>query len=40
MAADNLSLRSDIDTIYRNYEALKKFALQNGVSVPSELENL
>ncbi|XP_071526991.1 transcription factor MafK-like [Panulirus ornatus] len=37
---DNLSMRTEIDRLYQNYEALKKFANQKNIPLPPDLESL
>lgn len=37
---DNLSMRSEIDRLYQNYEALKKFANLKNIPLPQDLESL
>ncbi|KAL7645440.1 UNVERIFIED_CONTAM: hypothetical protein RMT77_003826 [Armadillidium vulgare] len=40
LANDNLSLKSEIDRLYQNYEALKKFAHEKNIPLPPELASL
>ncbi|KAG0712673.1 Transcription factor MafK [Chionoecetes opilio] len=40
MVSDNLSMRSEIDRLYQNYEALKKFANLKNIPLPQDLESL
>lgn len=37
---DNLNMRSEIDRLYQNYEALKKFANLKNIPLPQDLETL
>ncbi|KAK8745582.1 hypothetical protein OTU49_000272 [Cherax quadricarinatus] len=38
--SDNLNMRAEIDRLYQNYEALKKFANQKNIPLPPDLEAL
>merc|ERR1712168_1468540 len=40
LASDNVSMRTEIDRLFQNYEALKKFANLKNIPLPPELENL
>ncbi|KAK3854214.1 hypothetical protein Pcinc_036348 [Petrolisthes cinctipes] len=37
---DNVGMRNEIDRLYQNYEALKKFANQKNIPLPPDLEVL
>ncbi|XP_068226901.1 transcription factor MafK isoform X2 [Palaemon carinicauda] len=37
---ENMSMRSEIDRLYQNYEALKKFANLKNIPLPPDLESL
>lgn len=38
MATDTIALQEEIQSIYNNYEALKKFALQNCITILQSLK--
>ncbi|XP_045620934.1 transcription factor MafK isoform X3 [Procambarus clarkii] len=40
LVLDNLNMRTEIDRLYQNYEALKKFANQKNIPLPPDLEAL
>lgn len=40
MNEDNMRIRDEIDVIRAKYAALKKFAHNEKISIPQELENL
>ncbi|XP_076035658.1 MAF bZIP transcription factor K isoform X4 [Oratosquilla oratoria] len=40
VAKENIHMRTEIDRLYQNYEALKKFANQKNIPLPPELEVL
>ncbi|MPC21943.1 transcription factor MafF-like isoform X3 [Portunus trituberculatus] len=40
LANDNISMRTEIDRLYQNYEALKKFANLKNIPLPQDLETL
>ncbi|KAK8377353.1 hypothetical protein O3P69_013765 [Scylla paramamosain] len=37
---DNINMRTEIDRLYQNYEALKKFANLKNIPLPQDLETL
>lgn len=40
LVSENVSMRSEIDRLFQNYEALKKFANLKNIPLPPDLENL
>ncbi|XP_069999108.1 transcription factor MafG isoform X3 [Penaeus vannamei] len=40
LVSENVSMRSEIDRLFQNYEALKKFANLKNIPLPPDLETL
>ena len=40
LASDNVNLKTEIDRLYQNYEALKKFAHDKNIPLPPEFSSL
>ncbi|XP_042866360.1 transcription factor MafK-like [Penaeus japonicus] len=40
LVSENVNMRTEIDRLFQNYEALKKFANLKNIPLPPDLENL
>ena len=40
IASDNNVMKAEIETLYQNYESLKKFAIEKNIALPPELATL